>query len=112
LLRSAVARLLPGLVPDPVATERCVYDNTADSDFVVDRIGRIVVGCGTSGHGFKFGPLLGEMMADMAIGTSAPSHSGRRSRLDLRRFSLHRAHRALASPAAGRGAGSTARGRG
>ena len=71
MLTSAVARLLPGLHPDPVATERCVYDNTVDSDFVIDRIGRIVVGCGTSGHGFKFGPLLGEMLADLAIGTGA-----------------------------------------
>ncbi len=69
LLTSAVTRLLPGLDPEPVATERCVYDDTYDSDFVIDRIGNVVLGCGTSGHGFKFGPLLGEMMADLAIGS-------------------------------------------
>ena len=28
----------------------------------------VVVGCGTSGHGFKFGPLLGELLADLAEG--------------------------------------------
>ena len=33
--------------------------------------GNIVVGCGTSGHGFKFGPLLGELLADLADGTRA-----------------------------------------
>ncbi len=101
LLRSAVSRLLPGLDPEPVATERCVYDNTHDSDFVIDRIGRIVVGCGTSGHGFKFGPLLGELMADLAIGTGGRQHPGRdRSPIDVRRFSLHRTHHRSASDAA------------
>jgi sarcosine oxidase len=61
-------RYLPGLGPDPVHTERCVYDNSPDEDFVVDRVGRIVIGSGTSGHGFKFGPLLGEWLADLATG--------------------------------------------
>jgi sarcosine oxidase len=82
LVEGAVARLLPSLNPQPVATERCVYDNSPDSDFVLDRVGRIVVGCGTSGHAFKFGPLLGELLADLA--------EGRDPRVDLGRFSLHR----------------------
>jgi sarcosine oxidase len=81
-LTRAVARLLPTLDPHPVATERCVYDNTADTDFVLDRVGDIVVGCGTSGHGFKFGPLLGELLADLA--------EHRRPAVDLARFSLGR----------------------
>lgn len=67
-LIEAVRRLLPGLDPEPTATERCVYDNSADTDFVLDRVGNVVVGCGTSGHGFKFGPLLGELLADLADG--------------------------------------------
>ena len=81
-LVAAVRRLLPELDPEPVATERCVYDNSADTDFVLDRVGNVVVGCGTSGHGFKFGPLLGELLADLAEGT--------RSRVDLRPFALGR----------------------
>jgi sarcosine oxidase len=81
-LADAVRRLLPGLDPEPVATERCVYDNTPDSDFVLDRVGNVVVGCGTSGHGFKFGPLLGELLADLADGT-AP-------RFDLSPFRIDR----------------------
>jgi sarcosine oxidase len=68
----AVRRLLPGLDPTPVATERCVYDNSVDTDFVLDRIGSVVVGCGTSGHGFKFGPLLGQILADLAEGVAPP----------------------------------------
>jgi sarcosine oxidase len=81
-LTQAAARLLPTLIPQPVATERCVYDNTADSDFVLDRVGNVVVGCGTSGHAFKFGPLLGELLADLA--------ENRRPAVDLSRFSLRR----------------------
>jgi sarcosine oxidase len=81
-LRDAAHRLLPGLDPLPVSTERCTYDNTLDADFIIDRVGRIVVGCGTSGHGFKFGPLLGEILADLATET-APS-------IDVTRFALSR----------------------
>jgi sarcosine oxidase len=41
---------------------------TADEDFVLDREGPVVVAAGCSGHAFKFGPLLGEMLADLALG--------------------------------------------
>jgi sarcosine oxidase len=67
-LATRVARLLPGFDPQPVRSERCFYDNSPDQDFVIDRVGRIVIGAGTSGHGFKFGPLLGEILADLALG--------------------------------------------
>ena len=78
----AVERMLPALDPHPVATERCVYDNSANADFVLDRVGNVVVGCGTSGHAFKFGPLLGELLADLA--------DDRHPAVDLTRFSLRR----------------------
>jgi sarcosine oxidase len=60
-LQDAVARWLPGAVLDRV--DVCPYDNTADERFVVDRVDGIVVGAGTSGHAFKFGPLLGTRLA-------------------------------------------------
>jgi sarcosine oxidase len=82
VLADAVGRLLPSLDPVPVATERCVYDNSADTDFVLDRVGHVVVGCGTSGHGFKFGPLLGQLLADLAEGAEPAAGLGR--------FGLHR----------------------
>jgi sarcosine oxidase len=81
-LVGAVERLLPGLDPEPVATERCVYDNTVDGDFVLDRLDRVVVGSGTSGHGFKFGPLFGEILADLAEGATPT--------VDLAPFSVRR----------------------
>jgi sarcosine oxidase len=76
-------RYLPGLAPELVQTERCVYDNSPDEDFIVDRVGNIVIGSGTSGHGFKFGPLLGEWLADLATGRGDGPPS---PRFTLRRF--------------------------
>jgi sarcosine oxidase len=70
-------RYLPVLAPDLVRTERCVYDNSPDEDFIVDRVGRVVIGSGTSGHGFKFGPLLGEWLADLATGGGTDPLAGR-----------------------------------
>jgi sarcosine oxidase len=85
-LSRIAARLLPGYDPAPAATERCVYDNTPDEDFVVDRIGNVVVGCGTSGHGFKFGPLFGEWLADLATGATDALDPGLRARFAAGRF--------------------------
>ena len=81
-LTGLARKYLPGLAPDLMRTERCVYDNSPDQDFIVDRVGRIVIGSGTSGHGFKFGPLLGEWLADLATGAGADPAA--------RRFSLDR----------------------
>ncbi len=81
-LVQAAAELLPGFSPEPVAAERCVYDNSPDHDFILDRAGQVVIGCGTSGHGFKFGPLIGEWLASLA--------TGERDELPGPRFSLSR----------------------
>jgi len=60
-LRDAVAQWLPD--GEIVEVDVCPYDNTVDEDFIVRRIDGVVVGAGTSGHAFKFGPLLGERLA-------------------------------------------------
>jgi sarcosine oxidase len=67
-IERAARRFLPTYDPKPVAIERCIYDNSPDTDFIIDRIGNIVIGSATSGHGFKFGPLIGEWLADLATG--------------------------------------------
>ncbi len=79
---------LPGLDPAPLAPETCLYTMTADEDFVLGREGPVVVGAGCSGHAFKFGPLLGEILAALALGEPPP--------VDLTRFSLVRP--SLATP--------------
>jgi sarcosine oxidase len=76
---------LPGLDPAGLAAETCLYTMTPDEDFVLDRAGPLVVGGGCSGHAFKFGPLLGEFLADLALGLDIPVP---RERFALRRPSL------------------------
>jgi sarcosine oxidase len=49
-------------------SETCLYTNTPDEDFVLDRIGPVVIGSPCSGHGFKFAPLVGRILADLATG--------------------------------------------
>jgi sarcosine oxidase len=73
-LRSSayVERWFPGLDPTPVHAARCLYTTTPSEDFVLDRRGPIVVGSPCSGHGFKFTPLVGRMLADLADGDPGP----------------------------------------
>ena len=61
-----VARRYPGADPDPIGAETCLYTNTPDEHFVLERRGDIVVGSACSGHGFKFAPLIGRRLADLA----------------------------------------------
>ena len=56
--------------------ETCLYTNTPDGEFVLDRLGPIVVGSPCSGHGFKFAPLIAKILADMATGS--PRRAARR----------------------------------
>ena len=49
----------------------CTYTSTDDGTFVLDRRGRIVVGAGFSGHGFKFAPGVGGVLADLATDPGA-----------------------------------------
>ena len=72
-LSSYVARFLPGLDPTPVGVTRCLYATTPTEDFVLDRQGPIVVGAGFSGHGFKFTPAIGRVLADLADGHPTPA---------------------------------------
>ena len=41
---------------------------TNDSHFLLDRRGPVVVCSPCSGHGFKFTPILGALIADVALG--------------------------------------------
>lgn len=72
-LSAYVAAHLPGLDPQPLHATRCLYATTPTEDFVLDRVGSIVVGVGFSGHGFKFTPAIGRVLADLADGTARPA---------------------------------------
>jgi sarcosine oxidase len=62
-----VAGRYPTAEPTPHFAETCFYTNTADEHFVIERHGPIVVGSACSGHGFKFGPVTGKRLADLAL---------------------------------------------
>ena len=49
----------------------CMYAMTPTEDFILDHFPgtrNVVLGAGFSGHGFKFGPLIGELLADLLLG--------------------------------------------
>jgi sarcosine oxidase len=70
------ARFLPGLAGQPSnaarirASSTCLYSTTPDEHFILDvhpEQSSVVIAAGFSGHGFKFAPLIGEVMADLAL---------------------------------------------
>ncbi|MCH2160560.1 MAG: N-methyl-L-tryptophan oxidase [Phycisphaerales bacterium] len=73
-----VHRILPGVLGKVVATATCLYTMSPDTHFLIDSLpqeSRIVVAGGFSGHGYKFAPVVGEILADHALegGTSHPA---------------------------------------
>ncbi len=72
--RDYVAHRFPGLKDAPLIESRvCQYTNTPDSDFIVDRhpeAGNAWLLGGGSGHGFKHGPALGELVAGQVLGAA------------------------------------------
>jgi sarcosine oxidase len=52
---------------EPLHAETCLYTNTEDESFVLERHGRVIVGSACSGHGFKFAPVVGRRLADLAL---------------------------------------------
>ncbi len=51
----------------------CVYTSTVNEDFLLGRIGeRGFFASACSGHGFKFGPWIGKLLASFVEGTSSP----------------------------------------
>lgn len=59
---------LPGVDADSLTDISCTYTTTVDENFILDRIGPLVIGAGFSGHGFKFTPVIGRILADLATG--------------------------------------------
>ncbi len=70
--REVCRRFVPDLADGEVIhTKVCLYDMTENSDFVldVDPVNpEVVYGYGFSGHGFKFAPLMGELLSDLILG--------------------------------------------
>jgi sarcosine oxidase len=85
ILRAALSRYLPAANGPLVKSETCLYTMSADGDFILDRVPErppIIVASPCSGHGFKFAPVIGEILADLALGGT--------TRHDISRFRLSR----------------------
>lgn len=75
--RAYLAARIPLLADTPiVSTYVGQLENTANEDFIIDTHPddeRIVIAGGGSGHAFKFGPVLGERIADFALHGTMPA---------------------------------------
>ncbi len=78
--------LLPDLAQARLANvDACMYDVTPDEGFILDTLPydeRVVFATGLSGHGFKFGLLIGELLSSLVCNTPPP--------VQLERFRLAR----------------------
>ena len=84
-IRSAVAAHLPAADGPLRAAKTCLYTMAPDGHFVIDRLPgapQVIVASPCSGHGFKFAPVIGEILADLATAGS--------TRHDISRFGLAR----------------------
>jgi glycine/D-amino acid oxidase-like deaminating enzyme len=83
--RAYVGRRFPGLRGAPLLEARvCQYENSPDGNFILDRhpqAENVLLMGGGSGHGFKFGPALGEMAANIVLQGAAPEPLFRLARL-------------------------------
>jgi sarcosine oxidase len=85
LIRAAIAEHLPAANGRLIKAQTCLYTVTPDGDFIIDRLPgapQIVIASPCSGHGFKFAPAVGDILADLAT-TGATAH-------DIPRFALAR----------------------
>jgi sarcosine oxidase len=84
-VRDAIAEYLPDANGKLISAKTCLYTMSPDGDFVIDRlpsIPQIVAASPCSGHGFKFAPVIGETLADLAMSGATAN--------DISRFRLAR----------------------
>lgn len=79
-LRQCLINHFPRLKDAPMKKSSvCLFTNTVDGHFILDHhphySSDVVIASACSGHGFKFAPVVGEILADLAMqGTSYSSH--------------------------------------
>ncbi len=64
-----MARHLPNVATDGHSHSVCMYSMTPDTHFILDFVPgmpNVIVAAGFSGHGFKFAPVVGSILADLA----------------------------------------------
>jgi sarcosine oxidase len=69
-LRQFVERYLPDAAGPTEMLRACIFTNTPDEHFIVDRLAdapQVSVASACSGHGYKFASVIGEILADLAM---------------------------------------------
>lgn len=93
-IREYLACRFPGMKDAPLLESRvCQYENTADNNFIVDRHPakqNVWIVGGGSGHGFKHGPALGEMVAGLVLKDETAEAVFRLVRFDHETVGKHR----------------------
>jgi glycine/D-amino acid oxidase-like deaminating enzyme len=78
----------PQLAEAPLVESRvCQYENSTDQNFILDHhpeAANVWILGGGSGHGFKHGPAVGEMVSDAVLGLKTPPPEFRLDRLTKR----------------------------
>ena len=75
-IAAALRRRIPSLAGRFLRAVPCMYTNTPDDHFVIGahpHRPQVVVACGFCGHGFKFAPVIGEIVADL-VTSGATAH--------------------------------------
>jgi sarcosine oxidase len=69
-LQTMLGRMIPSLSERPVSTDTCFYTSTPDDHFLMGPLpgNENVFAVALAGHGFKFAPVLGEILADLLQG--------------------------------------------
>jgi len=82
--RDMLKKYIPEIADSEIVHTRvCLHDSTPDGDFVIDKVKeKVVIGCGFSGHAFKFAPLIGKILSDLVLRG--------RTTYDISRFKLDR----------------------
>ena len=84
VLRDGIARYFPDANGPTLALKTCLFTNTPNEHFILDRhpeLEQVSIASPCSGHGYKFAPVVGEIMADFAL-------EGGCTKWDLRLFRL------------------------
>ena len=77
LLRDFAARYFPAGNGPTMALRACMFTNTPDEHFILDRHPQhpqVVLASPCSGHGYKFCSVVGEILADLARGDGSTRH--------------------------------------
>lgn len=69
--RAYAEQWLPGADTSQHTAVTCLFTETADGHFILERHGPIVICSPCSGHGFKFAPAIGERTARLALGEAS-----------------------------------------